>query len=41
MMGERAIDLLMEIIGGAPPLSPHVVLPCGLDIRESTSPVSI
>ncbi|HEY0866410.1 MAG TPA: LacI family DNA-binding transcriptional regulator [Fimbriimonas sp.] len=37
-MGNRAIDLLIQSIRGETIEQPNVVLPCSLDVRESTAP---
>lgn len=36
-MGERAVDLLVALIGEQPVAPSTTLFPCGLDIRESTS----
>lgn len=38
-IGRQAIELLLEVIAGNPPDPFEVVLPCRLDVRESTGPV--
>jgi len=35
-MGELAVDMLMHVINGTGEPASHVMLPCGLDVREST-----
>ncbi len=37
LMGEKAIDLLVERINNPSSLARELVIPCGLDVRESTS----
>lgn len=40
-LGEQASELLVQRIGGTLESSPVILLPCGLDARESTGPVRL